>query len=48
MKETIISIPPNVKKETLKAIADLMGDKPYRLVIVEKRYGWNELIPVTK
>ncbi len=47
-RETIITVPPNAKPKTLEDIKRVMGNKPYRIVVKEQKYGWNGLIPVTK
>ena len=44
----MVKVPPNVKPQTMRDIARVMGDKPYRIEVYEPKYGWNGLIPVAK
>ena len=44
----MVKVPPNVKPQTMRDIARVMGDKPYRIVVEKQKYGWNGLIPVVK
>ena len=46
-RETVVKVPPNAKPQTMRDIARVMGDKPYRIEVYEPGYGWNGLIPVT-